>query len=73
MDMNSVTNIGLQFSILQMAMLGVIFALFIVSAVKWLSKKPTGAFEVMLVAAVPALLWVADFFSKPQIQNFLDK
>jgi carbon starvation protein CstA len=73
MDMNSVTNIGLQFTVLQMAMLGVIVALFVVSAVKWLSKKPTGAFEVMMVAAVPVLLWVADFFTKPQVQSLLGK
>lgn len=72
-SLNTVTNIGLSLNYFQMGMVAIIGALFLISAVKWLAKKPTGAFEVMLIVSVPVILWAANFFSKPEIQRIFHK
>ena len=63
--MNTISNINLNISLnyFQLSVVAIVGLLFLISAVRWMSKKPTGAVEVLLVVSLPVVLWFSNFFS----------
>ena len=67
--MQTASNFAMSFSFtpIQWAILGVCAFLLLMNTYKWLSKKPTGAFEVACVASIPVMLYLANFISLPSV------
>lgn len=67
--MQTASNFAMSFNFspLQWAILGVCMFLLLMNTYKWLSKKPTGATQVIGVIAIPILLYLANFLSLPSV------
>ena len=63
------SNFALSFAFtpMQWAILGVCGFLILMNTYKWLSRKPTGATQVIGVLAIPVLLYAANFLSLPHV------
>lgn len=69
--LNTMMDTNFPMNDLQISTIMILVLLFVITFVKWNSKKRTGVLEVILVGLIPVVLFFANFFSKSEIHHLL--